>query len=451
MNRKIAVLIREGGTSAGPKPAGGTFAQGLLGRTPLSLLLDAASALRPSVILVAADREGYGPECAFEESRTFAGRKIPVKVVPPAVLRGASGRGTLSVIKGSLLALAKFRAGDVLVIPADRPLLQTRTMVLLLAAHRKNRCALTLMGLGPSSSSRMDLDQDSAAAFRAEDVLPLVSASVWGKAGQGISRLADILTERGKRVGLIGPPEGAEAFKVARPADMAKAVKALKDRKAESLARRGVTLLDPDNTWIDWDVEVGAGTVVYPMSVLEGLTRVGRDCRIYPHVHVMDSDIGDRAKVFGSTVLEECVLEPDTQVGPFSRLRPGTLVRTGSRVGNFVEMKNTVFGPRSKALHLSYLGDSLVEDGVNIGAGTITCNYDGARKNRTHIESEVFIGSGTQLIAPVKVGRKAYVAAGSTITKDVPEGSLAIARARQVEKPGWVADRLKALKKKTRP
>jgi bifunctional UDP-N-acetylglucosamine pyrophosphorylase / glucosamine-1-phosphate N-acetyltransferase len=445
MNRKIAVLIKEGGARPGSRPAGAAFSPVLLGRTPLSLLLDAASALRPAVILVAAGGEGYGPDCAFEESRTVAGRRIPVRVVPADVLRSASGNDALSVIKGSLLALAKFQAGDVLVIPADRPLLQTKTLSALLAAHRKNGCALTLMGMG------QDLDRDAVSAFRAEDVLPLVSSPASGRGGRGISRLADLLTRRGKRVGLVGPPGDDEGLKIARPADLAKAVKVLKDRKAEALARRGATLLDPDNTWIDWDVEAGAGTVVYPMAVLEGLTRVGRDCRIFPHVHIMDSDIGDGAKVFGSTVLEECVLEPDTQVGPFSRLRPGTLVRTGSRVGNFVEMKNTVFGPRSKALHLSYLGDSLVEDGVNIGAGTITCNYDGVRKNRTHIESEVFIGSGTELIAPVKVGRKAYVAAGSTITKDVTAGCLAIARARQVEKPGWVADRLKALKKKPRP
>ncbi len=450
MTRKIAVLIREGGTGPGPKPKGAVFSPVLLGRTPLSLLLDAASALRPAVILVAAGGEGYGPDCAFEESRTVAGRRIPVKVVPAEVLRTAPGNDGLSVIKGALLALAGFRTGDVLVVPADRPLLRSKTLSVLLAAHRKNGCALTLMGMGPSSSAKTDLDIDAAAVFRAEDVLPLISAPASDRGARGIARLADLLTQRGKRVGLVGLPDDDEGLRVARPADMSKAVKILKDRKAEALARRGATLLDPDNTWIDWDVEVGAGTVVYPMSVLEGLTRVGRGCRIYPHVHIMDSDIGDGAKVLGSTVLEECVLEPDTQVGPFSRLRPGTLVRTGSRVGNFVEMKNTVFGPRSKALHLSYLGDSLVEDGVNIGAGTITCNYDGVRKNRTHIGSEVFIGSGTQLIAPVKVGRKAYVAAGSTITKDVPAGSLAIARARQVEKPGWVADRLKALKKRPR-
>jgi bifunctional UDP-N-acetylglucosamine pyrophosphorylase/glucosamine-1-phosphate N-acetyltransferase len=183
---------------------------------------------------------------------------------------------------------------------------------------------------------------------------------------------------------------------------------------------------------------VGEETVIHPSVIIEGNSRIGRDCRIHPFVHIRNARIGNRVKIFGSTDIEDCILEDDSQAGPFSRLRPKTVVRAGARVGNFVEMKNTVFGPRSKALHLSYLGDSEVGEDVNIGAGTITCNYDGVRKNRTIIEDGVFIGSGTELVAPVKVGKKAYVAAGSTITKDVGPEALAVARARQVEKPGWV-------------
>ncbi|MCK7483644.1 MAG: hypothetical protein M0C28_46470 [Candidatus Moduliflexus flocculans] len=158
--------------------------------------------------------------------------------------------------------------------------------------------------------------------------------------------------------------------------------------------------------------------------------------RIYPHVHIMSSTIGARVKVLTSTVMEDTVLEDDVQVGPFSRFRPKTRVCAGAKVGNFVEMKNTVFGRGSKAQHLSYVGDSTVEEGVNVGAGTITCNYDGVSKNPTHIGAGAFIGSGTELVAPVKVGRGAYIAAGSTITKDVAAGALAVARARQVEKAG---------------
>jgi bifunctional UDP-N-acetylglucosamine pyrophosphorylase/glucosamine-1-phosphate N-acetyltransferase len=145
--------------------------------------------------------------------------------------------------------------------------------------------------------------------------------------------------------------------------------------------------------------------------------------------------------------MEDTVLEDDVQVGPFSRFRPKTRVCAGSKVGNFVEMKNTLFGPRSKAQHLSYVGDSRVEEDVNIGAGTITCNYDGFSKCPTHIGAGAFIGSGTELVAPVTVGRGAYIAAGSTITKDVADGALAIARARQVEKPRWVLEKIRERKK----
>jgi bifunctional UDP-N-acetylglucosamine pyrophosphorylase/glucosamine-1-phosphate N-acetyltransferase len=165
----------------------------------------------------------------------------------------------------------------------------------------------------------------------------------------------------------------------------------------------------------------------------------------------MNSRIGDGVRILDSTVIDDSVLEAGVQAGPFSRLRPGTILRAGSRVGNFVEMKNTDFGPRSKAQHLSYLGDSLVEEGVNVGAGTITCNYDGVRKSRTHIEAGVFIGSGTELIAPVKIGKGAYVAAGSTISRDVSPDSLVIARARQTEKPGWVLRKLRERKKTAKP
>ncbi|MGE5740438.1 MAG: UDP-N-acetylglucosamine diphosphorylase/glucosamine-1-phosphate N-acetyltransferase, partial [Candidatus Aminicenantes bacterium RBG_16_66_30] len=160
----------------------------------------------------------------------------------------------------------------------------------------------------------------------------------------------------------------------------------------------------------------------------------------------MSSTIGARVKVLSSTVMEDTILENDVQVGPFSRFRPKTRVCAGAKVGNFVEMKNTVFGPRSKAQHLSYVGDSTVEEDVNVGAGTITCNYDGIAKNRTFIGARAFIGSGTELVAPVVVGPGAYVAAGSTITADVAAGSLAIARARQVEKPGWALERARARK-----
>ena len=232
-----------------------------------------------------------------------------------------------------------------------------------------------------------------------------------------------------------------ELFEVGTRYELAAAASVLRLRKVRALAAAGVTVVDPSAAWIDLGVRVGRETVIGPSVVIEGRTRIGRDCRILPNVRIADSRIGDRVRVFDGTIVEGSVLEDDVQAGPYSRLRPGTVVRAGGRVGNFVEMKKSVLGAGSKALHLTYLGDAQVGKGVNVGAGTITCNYDGVRKNPTVIEDGVFIGSGTELVAPVRIGRKAYVGAGSTITKDVAPGALALARARQLEKRGWVEAR----------
>jgi bifunctional UDP-N-acetylglucosamine pyrophosphorylase/glucosamine-1-phosphate N-acetyltransferase len=256
--------------------------------------------------------------------------------------------------------------------------------------------------------------------------------------------LASRLTRAGRKVGFYECPDAAEALPAVDSVAVARAARELRRRKNEALARRGVVFLDPASAWIDWAAAIGARTVVYPSVVIEGPTRIGADGCIFPHVHIRDSVLGSRVRVLSSTVMEGTVIENDVQVGPFSRFRPKTRVCAGARVGNFVEMKNTVFGPGSKAQHLSYVGDSTVEEGVNVGAGTITCNYDGVAKNPTHIGAGAFIGSGTELVAPVRIGPGAYVAAGSTITKDVSPGALAIARARQVEKPGWVLEKARA-------
>jgi bifunctional UDP-N-acetylglucosamine pyrophosphorylase/glucosamine-1-phosphate N-acetyltransferase len=238
-----------------------------------------------------------------------------------------------------------------------------------------------------------------------------------------------------------GRPEELQA--VVSVSQAYRAAQILRAEKIRRLEAAGVIVLDPPSAWIDLDVRIGRGTVLHPAVVIEGRSTIGRDCRIYPFVHLTDARVGDRVKVFSSTVIEGSIIRDDARVGPFSRFRPNTIIKAKARVGNFVEMKNTVFGEGSKAGHLSYLGDAVVDADVNIGAGTITCNYDGVKKSRTVIERGAFIGSGTELIAPVKVGRRAYVAAGSTITKDVSPEALAVSRSRQVEKPGWARRRPK--------
>ena len=214
--------------------------------------------------------------------------------------------------------------------------------------------------------------------------------------------------------------------------------------KNEELMGSGVTIEDPATTYVDDDVLVGADTVIHPGVILEGQTTVGERCELHSGVRVVDSSIGDDVTIRNHCVITESSLDSGAIVGPFAHLRPGSRLEPRSRVGNFVELKKTTIGEGSKANHLSYLGDTTVGRDVNIGAGTITCNYDGREKHETRLDDGVFIGSGSQLVAPVTVGRDGYVAAGSCITKDVPADALAITRGRQTNKPGWAVSRKSA-------
>jgi bifunctional UDP-N-acetylglucosamine pyrophosphorylase/glucosamine-1-phosphate N-acetyltransferase len=193
----------------------------------------------------------------------------------------------------------------------------------------------------------------------------------------------------------------------------------------------GVTLMDPQATYIDHDVEIGKDTVVYPNCFLSGKTSLGRGCVVEPGCKITDARVGNFVTIKASSVITESVLEDRVVVGPFAHLRPETVLREGSRIGNFVEVKKSVIGKGTKADHLSFIGDATLGEKVNIGAGTITCNFDGRKKHPTIIKDEVFIGSNTELVAPIKIGRGAIVGAGSTITKEVPPGTLAVSRARQ--------------------
>jgi bifunctional UDP-N-acetylglucosamine pyrophosphorylase/glucosamine-1-phosphate N-acetyltransferase len=212
---------------------------------------------------------------------------------------------------------------------------------------------------------------------------------------------------------------------------------AWRSRIAE-LMTAGVTIEDPSTTYIGREVTVGADTIIRPGVALEGRTRVGSGCEIHSGTRITDSELGDGVSVFDHTVMRGAIVERGASVGPFTHLRPGARIGARARVGNFVEVKQTTLGEGSKALHLSYLGDAAVGANVNIGAGTITCNYDGTRKHTTTIEDGAFIGSDSQLIAPVTVGEGAYVGTGTTVREDVPRGALAVSAGKQRNIEGWV-------------
>jgi bifunctional UDP-N-acetylglucosamine pyrophosphorylase/glucosamine-1-phosphate N-acetyltransferase len=220
----------------------------------------------------------------------------------------------------------------------------------------------------------------------------------------------------------------------------------LRREKCLQLMAAGVTIFYPETSVIDADVEVGADTTIEPFVQLLGRTHIGSDCRIRSYSVIQNSEIGDGVLVRPGCVLDEARVANGASLGPYSHLRPGSEIGEGAHVGNFVETKKTRLGKGSKANHLTYLGDAEIGESVNIGAGTITCNYDGVNKFKTVIADGVFVGSDATLVAPVKLGKGSYVGAASCITEDVPADSLALARSKQVVKEGWAKQKRAAKK-----
>ncbi len=252
--------------------------------------------------------------------------------------------------------------------------------------------------------------------------------------------LTDIITlglESGLRVAAIQAPPHV-AFGVNTQQELAKATKVVFRRKAQSLMEEGVVLINPAATYIEEDVEVGAASVIYPGVYLKGHTRIGKYCVLEPNVYAHNTQMDDGVQVRAGSYLESAEIKKGAVLGPYARLRPETVIGEEAQIGNFVEMKKTVFGARAKAAHLSYIGDAEVGEGTNIGCGTITCNYAADKKKyKTKIGSQVFVGSDTQFVAPVEIGDRAIIGSGSTITKSVPADALAVARGKQVIKEGY--------------
>jgi len=252
-----------------------------------------------------------------------------------------------------------------------------------------------------------------------------------------------LLARRGHRVAAYQAADASEVIGINDRAELARVDGLLRQRKAQQLMLSGVTIFAPESVRIDPDVSVGADTEIEPGVMLLGVASIGKNCRLGAYSVITDSELGDNVTIRPSCVITESRIAKGASVGPFAHLRPGADIGEQARVGNFVEVKKARLGRRSKASHLTYLGDATIGNDVNVGCGTITVNYDGAHKHQTVIEDNAFVGSGANLIAPVRIGRNAFVAAGSTITDDVPANALAIGRARQTTKPGWTTRRKK--------
>jgi len=247
-----------------------------------------------------------------------------------------------------------------------------------------------------------------------------------------LTDMIHLARQQGRGVEALVDPDRENLLGINSRAELAAAGQTLKRRINATHLEQGVTLIDPEATYIELFVSIGRDTVIYPNVYLQGRTVIGENCVIEPNVKISDSELADNVRVKMGSVISESRLGPGVQVGPYSHLRPLSDLRAGARVGNFVEVKKSVLHEGVKANHLTYLGDAEVGAGTNVGAGTITCNYDGVHKHPTVIGAGAFIGSNTALVAPVTVGAGAYVGAGSTITEDVPPGKMGIARAKQV-------------------
>jgi bifunctional UDP-N-acetylglucosamine pyrophosphorylase/glucosamine-1-phosphate N-acetyltransferase len=264
-----------------------------------------------------------------------------------------------------------------------------------------------------------------------------------------LTDILEIAAKEGLNTGVYCLPAETELLGVNTRQELSKAEKIHLGRTIKELTEKGVVFVNSDSVYIHTSVKVGRETLIYQNVFLEGNTRVGSGCTIYPNVRLKDSTIGNRAVIKDSSVIEESTVSQNAQVGPFAHLRPGSFIGPRAMIGNFVEIKKSTIGENTKASHLSYIGDATLGKNVNIGAGTITCNYDGVSKHKTEIGDMVFVGSDTQFVAPVKIGRGAYIGAGSTITKDVPPMSLAISRTQQRNIEGWAANKkLKVRNKK---
>ena len=372
--------------------------------------------------------------------------------------------GTAHAVLQTKSCLSDFK-GDVLILSGDISLLTVQTLKKLLRSHKLKRYNCTLISSileDPRGYGRIIRDEKGRITGIVEEVdlpeekrgIKEVNGGVYCFNKNDLFRALEkivpdnqqkeyyltdtvkILLAEGLEVGSLMVEDPSEIWGINNQVDLAKATERVYQRVSESLMLQGVTIIDPSSTFIEEGVKIGQDTVIYPFSMIQKDTKIGKNCQIGPYSQLINSKIGEGVRVWAS-IVEESRIGEGAHIGPYAHLRPGSEIKKGVRIGNFVEVKKSTVGEGSKAAHLTYLGDALIGKGVNIGAGTITCNYDGEKKNKTIIEDEVFIGSNNSLVAPVKIGRRAYTGAGSAITEDVPAESLAIARSRQRNIVGW--------------
>src|SRR5712671_2568506 len=391
----------------------------------------------------------------------------------------AEQRGTGHALMAAKEALATY--DQVIVLSGDAPLITPESVLKLSAFHSSQNAAMTLLSADldePAGYGRVirksakgsevrAIVEEKAASPKQKKIREINSGfyafsvpALYGHIG-GLSTdnahgeyyltdMAAVFQRARKKVVAMKTPVPAEVLGSNRRSEIVDLDGRMRLAKCHQLMEEGVTIFFPETCVIDSDVEVGADTVIEPFVQLRGTSKIGSDCHIGSYSVINNTEIDDAATVLPGCIMDDARIAKKATVGPYSRLRPGSDIGEGAHLGNFVETKKIKMGKGSKANHLTYLGDTEIGEGVNIGAGTITCNYDGANKHRTIIEDGVFVGSDSTLVAPVKIGRGAYIAAASCITEDVPADALALARSRQSVKEGWARARRDAQKEKRR-
>jgi len=382
-------------------------------------------------------------------------------------------RGTGHALMVAREALAPY--DHVIVLSGDAPLITPATIERLRDFHLQKKAAMTLLsaelenpiGYGrvlrktPKSDEVKAIVEEKAATraqrkireinsgFYAFAVKPLFARISGLKTDNAhreyyLTDMAGVFTQAKAKVIALRTDHPSEILGSNTRAEMMDIDQLVRLQKARDLMAAGASIFYPQTCVIDADVEIGPDTVIEPFVQLLGRTRLGSDCRIRSYSVIQNSEIGDRVTIRPGSILDEARVASDAIIGPYSHLRPGSEIAEAAHVGNFVETKKIKLGKGSKANHLTYLGDAEIGSGVNVGAGTITCNYDGVHKHKTEIADGVFVGSDSTLVAPVKIGKGAYIAAASCITEDVPEDSLALGRARQTTKEGWAKSKREA-------
>ena len=446
------VIILAAGRGARMRSARPKVLHPLAGLPLVEHVVRAAESLRPARIALVVGHQAERVEAALARRASIA----------CARQREQCGTGHALLQAESLFAGLE---GTIVVLSGDVPLIRPETLARLVRTHEGAGAAVTVLtaavtrpyGYGrivraDGRLARIVEERDASASQRqlkeinggiyALDLPPLFDAvreiPPSGASKEiGLPDLVRIYRQRGLPVETVEVADPDEVRGINSQTELAEVKRIVRQTRNEELMAAGVTIEDPTTTYVDMDVTVGPDTVIHPGVFLQGRTSVGARCELHAGVRIVDSTIGDDATVRNHCVIQGATLADGAQVGPFAHLRPGAVIGETAKVGNFVEIKKSSLGRGSKANHLSYLGDAAIGEGVNVGAGTITCNYDGKRKHPTTVGDRVFIGSGAQLVAPVTLGDDAYVGAGSCVTDDVPAGALAVARGRQVVKEGW--------------